>query len=80
MELVSANQRSAGVPEARAGDPVSGTVSDEPISSSGITFRLWRLYQHSWLVALVFPLFALLETPGSPTHLTLGLGGLGPSR
>jgi two-component system sensor histidine kinase DesK len=37
---------------------------------------LWRLYQHSWLVALVFPLFALLQAPGSPAHLILGLGGL----
>jgi two-component system sensor histidine kinase DesK len=30
--------------------------SDEGIVSSGVTFQLWRLYQHAWLVCLFFPL------------------------
>ena len=37
---------------------------------------MWRLYQHFWLVSLVFPLISLLQAPGSPAHLILGLGGL----
>jgi two-component system sensor histidine kinase DesK len=68
MELASAHDRPQGTSYANSAQGV--------ISSSGITFRLWRLYQHSWLVALVFPLFALLQAPGSPAHVLLGLGGL----
>src|SRR2546430_8550271 len=48
-------------------------VADEVIASSGVTFQLWRLYQHAWLVCLVFPLVALLREPISLGHLTLGL-------
>ena len=66
-----------------AGQPVkpgctAGTVrSDEVIASSGVTFHLWRLYQHAWLACLFFPLVSLLREPGSPWHLVLGLVALG---
>lgn len=43
------------------------------IASSGITFQLWRLYQHAWLVCLFFPLVALLQDPVSPGHMAAGL-------
>src|SRR6266566_3217458 len=66
-----------------AGQPVkpvypAGTVrSDEVIASSGVTFHLWRLYQHAWLACLFFPLVSLLRQPGEPGHLVLGLVALG---
>ncbi len=47
--------------------------SEEMIASSGVTFQLWRLYQHAWLVCLVFPLLALWHEPITLWHLTLGL-------
>jgi two-component system sensor histidine kinase DesK len=54
--------------------PSVGTArSGEIIASSGVTFQLWRLYQHAWLVCLVFPLVALLREPISLGHLTVGL-------
>jgi two-component system, NarL family, sensor histidine kinase DesK len=68
MELASAHDRPQGNSHA--------ATAQGMISSSGITFRLWRLYQHSWLVALVFPLFTLLQAPSSPAHVFFGLGGL----
>jgi two-component system, NarL family, sensor histidine kinase DesK len=68
MELASAHERPPGISYAN--------TTQSMISSSGITFRLWRLYQHSWLVALMFPLFALLQAPRSPAHVLFGLGGL----
>ena len=43
------------------------------IAASGVTFQLWRLYQHAWLVCLVFPLVALLQEPVSLGHLVAGL-------
>jgi two-component system, NarL family, sensor histidine kinase DesK len=46
------------------------------IASSGIAFRLWRLYQHFWLVCVVFPLISLLRAPGSPVHLVVGIAAL----
>src|SRR5947209_20413410 len=67
----------------RAGQPVkpvypAGTVrSDEVIASSGVTFHIWRLYQHAWLACLFFPLVSLVRGPGSPWHLVLGLVALG---
>src|SRR2546428_11700134 len=67
----------------RAGQPVKpgypgGTVrSEEVIASSGVTFHLWRLYQHAWLVCLFFPLVSLVREPGTPWHLVLGLVALG---
>src|SRR5215472_1826035 len=54
-----------------------GTLSpDEGIASSGVTFTLWRLYQHAWLVCLFFPLVQLLQEPVSPFHFILGLFAL----
>jgi two-component system sensor histidine kinase DesK len=54
-----------------------GTLSpDEGIASSGVTFTLWRLYQHAWLVCLCFPLVALLQEPVSPFYVVLGLFAL----
>jgi two-component system, NarL family, sensor histidine kinase DesK len=67
-----------GVPEkgpdiARPG----GTLSpDEGIASSGVTFTLWRLYQHAWLVCLFFPLVSLVQEPVSPFHVVPGLFAL----
>src|SRR5215469_9296620 len=43
------------------------------IASSGVSFRLWRLYQHAWLVCLAFPLVELVQKPITSWHLTLGL-------
>jgi len=62
----------------RAGQTIKAAISgrtvcsEEMIASSGVTFQLWRLYQHAWLVCLVFPLVALLREPISLGHLTLG--------
>jgi two-component system sensor histidine kinase DesK len=54
-----------------------GTLSSEDgIASSGVTFTLWRLYQHAWLVCLVFPLVQLLQEPVSTFHFVLGLFAL----
>jgi two-component system sensor histidine kinase DesK len=54
--------------------PFRGTArSEEMIASSGVTFQLWRLYQHAWLICLAFPLVALLREPVSLGHLALGL-------
>jgi len=50
--------------------------SDEGISSSGITFYLWRLYQHAWLVCLFFPLVSLVREPPATFRLVLGLVAL----
>jgi two-component system sensor histidine kinase DesK len=46
---------------------------DEVIAESGVTFRLWRLYQHFWLICLLFPLISLMMRPLPLWHL---LGGL----
>src|SRR6266849_7844404 len=54
--------------------PSVGTArSEEIIASSGVTFQLWRLYPHAWLVCLIFPLVALFREPISLEHLALGL-------
>ena len=54
-----------------------GTLwSDEGIASSGVTFTLWRLYQHAWLVCLFFPLVSLVQEPVSTLHFVLGLFAL----
>lgn len=63
-------------PSQRVGKSVSvgrTARSTETVASSGVTFQLWRLYQHAWLVCLVFPLVALLQKPISPEHLAAGL-------
>lgn len=48
----------------------------EVIASSGITFQLWRLYQHAWLVCLFFPLVSLMREPPTTGRLVLGLSAL----
>jgi two-component system, NarL family, sensor histidine kinase DesK len=60
--------------ETRDTSHAAGTrVLDEGIASSGFTFQLWRLYQHAWLVCLVFPLVSLVQEPVSTLHFVLGL-------
>ena len=54
----------------RPGMPLS---PDEGIASSGVTFHLWRLYQHAWLVCLFFPLAQLVREPVSPWQVALRL-------
>lgn len=46
------------------------------IVSSGIPFQLWRLYQHFWLVCLLFPIVSLAQTPLPPARLFLALAAL----
>ena len=63
--------------ETRDTSHAAGTrVLDEGIASSGFTFQLWRLYQHAWLVCLVFPLVSLGQEPVSTSHFVLGLFAL----
>lgn len=45
--------------------------AQEPVASSGIPFQLWRLYQHFWLVCLLFPIVSLAQTPPAPVRLLL---------
>jgi two-component system, NarL family, sensor histidine kinase DesK len=56
--------------------PGNTRPSDEGIASSGIAFQLWRLYQHAWLVCLLFPLAQLVRNPLPVWHLALGGGAL----
>ena len=49
---------------------------DEGIAFSGVTFQLWRLYQHAWLVCLLFPLVVLVQEPSPWWRLVLGLCAL----
>ncbi len=47
------------------------------VASSGISFRLWRLYQHFWLpVCLLFPVVSLVREPPSLVPLLLALAAL----
>ncbi len=73
---ISQRQEIAGQP-VKPVYPGGTTRSDEVIASSGVTFHLWRLYQHAWLTCLFFPLVSLVREPGSPWHLVLGLVALG---
>lgn len=50
--------------------------AEESIASSGISFQLWRLYQHFWLLCLVFPIVALVQAPPATVRLALALAGL----
>jgi two-component system sensor histidine kinase DesK len=54
-------------------DPAGKAPADEVIASSGVTFQLWRLYQHAWLVCLFFPLVALVGALPATFRLVLGL-------
>src|SRR5947209_17369901 len=58
--------------ESGAVHPYSTQLAEEGIASSGIAFQLWRLYQHAWLVCLIFPLAALVRNPLPVWHLALG--------
>lgn len=53
--------------------PVGRGPDEEMIASSGVTFHLWRLYQHFWLVSLCFPLVALVREPHSWQRLVPGV-------
>ncbi len=73
---ISQRRETAGQPVKPVG-PGDTVRSEEVIASSGVTFHLWRLYQHAWLTCLFFPLVSLVREPGSPWHLVLGLVALG---
>ena len=62
--------------ESEAVRPGGRPPAGEGIASSGITFRLWRLYQRFWLLCLLFPLISLLREPLAGWHLALGLFSL----
>ena len=52
--------------------------SEEEITSSGVTFQLWRLYLHAWLVCLLFPLAQVVREPISPWQVAVrGLALIG---
>jgi len=53
-----------------------GHTADEVIASSGISFHLWRLYQHFWLVCLLFPLVQLVRHPTPLVQMLTGMGAL----
>ena len=59
--------------------PFRGTAHEEEmIATSGITFQLWRLYQHAWLVCLIFPLASVAREPISPWQVVVrGLALIG---
>jgi two-component system sensor histidine kinase DesK len=59
-----------------ARSPESITFSGDVIASSGVAFHLWRLYQHAWLVCLVFPLVALVHEPLASWRLVVGVFAL----
>ncbi len=56
--------------------PAEREPADEVIASSGVTFQLWRLYQHAWLVCLLFPLAEVVTRPISPWQVVLRLFSL----
>src|SRR5258708_19785215 len=56
--------------------PGGTKLTDEVIASSGVTFHLWRLYQHAWLVCLFFPLASLVHGPLAASRLALALSPL----
>lgn len=53
-----------------------GPQADAVIASSGISFQIWRLYQHFWLVCLLFPLVHLVRYPPSLAQVITGIGAL----
>jgi two-component system, NarL family, sensor histidine kinase DesK len=51
---------------------ISMEGAQEPVASSGISFRLWRLYQQFWLlVCLLFPIVSLVQKPPAPVRLVI---------
>jgi len=65
---ISQRQQAKG----QATNASGSALSDDVIASSGVTFQLWRLYQHAWLVCLFFPLVALVREPLAAWRLVLG--------
>ena len=59
--------------EAGSASPGATPPRDVGIASSGIGFQLWRLYQHAWLVCLLFPLASLVRDPLPVWHRALGV-------
>ncbi|HEY1354282.1 MAG TPA: histidine kinase [Ktedonobacteraceae bacterium] len=53
----------------RAGAALQDAYAADPIISSGITFQVWRLYQHAWLACLFFPLAQVVRHPLAPGHV-----------
>ena len=48
-------------------------TNDEVIRESGVTFPVWRLYQHFWLlIGLFFPLASLVSKPDAWLRLAIG--------
>jgi two-component system, NarL family, sensor histidine kinase DesK len=48
-------------------------TNDEVIRESGVTFPLWQLYQHFWLlIGLFFPLASLVSKPDAWLRLAVG--------
>src|SRR5258708_25661795 len=66
------NGKLARASSLRAARPAGTQPAEEGIASSGIAFQLWRLYQHAWLVCLIFPLASLVRNPLPVWHLALG--------
>ncbi len=62
--------------ESGSASPGGRPPRDVGIASSGIGFQLWRLYQHAWLVCLLFPFASLVRDPLPGWHRALGLGAL----
>lgn len=57
--------------------PAGSASTDEVIAESGVTFHLWRLYQHFWLVVcLVFPLISEARSPLVSWHSLLEIAAL----
>src|SRR5258708_32379285 len=67
---ISQNRKTPGH-EVLATSPGGTARSEEGIASSGVTFQLWRLYQHAWLVCLIFPLAQVVREPISPWQVVL---------
>src|SRR5579884_3496767 len=52
-------------------------TNDEVIRESGVTFLVWQLYQHFWLlIGLFFPLASLLSKPHAWLRLAVGCAAL----
>ncbi len=50
--------------------------AQEPVASSGISFHLWRLYQHFWLLCLLFPIISLVQAHPAPVRLLVAVAAL----
>jgi two-component system, NarL family, sensor histidine kinase DesK len=57
--------------------PQGVETNDEVIRESGVTLRLWQLYQHFWLIiCLFFPLASLVSKPDTWLRLAVGCTAL----